>query len=86
MIVEAKFIAKEARPITNTSPIIFMLGLKPEIRNLNSLFFVNIKNRITKTAPAACPKIVAVALPSTPQSNFKTNTNEQTIAKIIPTE
>lgn len=73
IMVEAKFIANEASPISKIRPINFPLGTKPEILSLKALFLLNTKNQITKIAPAPCPKIVARPLPITPILNLRTN-------------
>ena len=73
--MEAKFIANDARPIVKIRPISLKSGINPVSFSLNSAFLENVKNQITNTAPAPWPKIVATALPATPQ--FITKTNNQ---------
>lgn len=83
--VEARFIAKEARPITKILPINFPFGFNPDNLSLNALFFEHAKNQNTKTAPPPWPNIVARPLPATPQPNSKTKIQLRTIQIITLT-
>lgn len=72
IIVDAKLIAKDARPMTNIRPINLKSGAMPEIFSLNKVFFEKRKYPSTKIAAAPCPSIVAKALPATPQPRLRT--------------
>ena len=71
--MEATCITNDAMPIVRIFPMSFTSGTQQRRRSLKAAFLLMVKCQTTGTMPHAWPRIVADALPATPNPSTMTN-------------